>query len=177
MLLSLVAVCVLCVCDIAGSTPLLNIRMYTVQSLLTLHPFVRVLRMHVCCVSLTQVYGTPIKSNLLSQQTILNLCDMGVNSVCHYAPSVDMEFETAWEGLGVCVCVCVCMCVCVRVRVRVCACVRVCVCVCVCACACECPCAYICVCKSLCMHMYMCVLCVCMHAHGGVSVWRSLMWS
>ena len=75
-------------------------------------------RMSVClsvCLSfLAQVYGTPIKSNLLSQQTILQLSDMGVNSVCHYAPSVDLEFESAWEGLGVCVCVCV------RVRVRVC---------------------------------------------------------
>ena len=36
-----------------------------------------------------------------------------MNSVCHYAPSVDLEFESAWEGLGVCVRVCVRECVCV----------------------------------------------------------------
>lgn len=58
------------------------------------------LSMSVCLFLFGQVYGTPIKSNLLSQQTILQLSDMGVNSVCHYAPSVDMEFESAWEGLG-----------------------------------------------------------------------------
>jgi hypothetical protein len=45
------------------------------------------------------VYGTPFKGNLLSNQTILQLSEMGVSGNCHYAPSVEMEFEAPGEDL------------------------------------------------------------------------------